>query len=171
MLFHGERHPKDMGGVAIGQFLSALAVDQQVSAATHNQALNALVFLYRQVLDLPPGVIANLVRAKQPQRLPIVLHKHEVTGVLDGLEGVHWLLGHLLYGAGLRLMEGLRLRVKDVDFSANQILVREGKGNKDRLTMLPNVVKAPLLEHLAQTRELHQHDLSRSLGSVYLPYA
>jgi integron integrase len=171
ILFHGKRHPKDMGAVEIGQFLSMLAVDQHVSASTQNQALNALVFLYRNVLDLPPGAIDNLVRAKQPQRLPVVLHKHEVKGVLDGLEGVHWLMGHLLYGAGLRLMECLRLRVKDIDFSANHLVVREGKGKKDRITMLPLAVKAPLLAQLVHARQLHHRDLSRGLGSVYLPYA
>jgi integron integrase len=169
--FHDHRHPADMGGAEIGQFLSALALDRQVSAATQNQALNALVFLYRQVLDRAPGVIDHLVRAKRPQRLPVVLQKHEVKALLEGLEGVHWLMGHLLYGAGLRLMECLRLRVKDIDFSANHIVVREGKGNKDRLTMLPSLVKAPLAAHLTRVQELHQRDLARGLGSVYLPDA
>jgi integron integrase len=171
LAFHGKRHPAGMGEVEIGQFLSALAVEQGVSAATQNQALNALVFLYRHVLKLDVGQIENLVRAKQPQRLPVVLRKHEVKALLDALEGVRWLMGHLLYGAGLRLMECLRLRVKDIDFSANQIVVREGKGNKDRITILPSVVKTPLVAHLAHVRELHHHDLARGLGSVYLPHA
>jgi integron integrase len=171
IVFHGQRHPAEMGEAEIGQFLSALAVDLHVSASTQNQALNAVLFLYRHVLDLNPGWIDNLVRAKRPQRLPVVLQKHEVKALLDGLEGVYWLMGHLLYGAGLRLMECLRLRVKDIDFSANHILVQEGKGNKDRVTMLPSLVKTPLAAHLTRVRELHQRDLAHGLGSVYLPHA
>jgi integron integrase len=171
IVFHGKRHPVEMGEQEIAQFLSALAVDRQVSASTQNQALNAVLFLYRQVLDLNPGWIDNVVRAKRPQRLPVVLRKHEVKALLDALEGVHWIMGHLLYGAGLRLMECLRLRVKDVDFSVNQIIVREGKGNKDRITMLPLAVKVPLAAHLVCVRELHQRDLARGFGSVYLPDA
>ena len=171
IVFHGNRHPAEMGEQEIEQFLSALAVDQRVSASTQNQALNAIFFLYRHVLDLNPGWIDNVVRAKQPQRLPVVLRKHEVKALLDALEGVHWLMGHLLYGAGLRLLECLRLRVKDIDFSANYIVVREGKGNKDRTTMLPLTVKATLAAHLARVRELHQRDLARGFGSVYLPDA
>ena len=155
----------------VSRFLSALAVEQRVSAATQNQALNALVFLYRHVLKLDVGQIENIVRAKQPQRLPVVLRRHEVKALLDALEGVHWIMGHLLYGAGLRLMECLRLRVKDLDFSANHIVVREGKGNKDRITMLPGVVKTLLTAHLAQVRERHQRDLAHGFGSVYLPDA
>lgn len=171
ILFHGKRHPREMGETEIGQFLSALAVERQVSAATQNQALNAVLFLYRHVLDVNPGWIANLVRAKRPQRLPVVLRKHEVKAVLDALEGVPWLMGHLLYGAGLRLMECLRLRVKDIDFSANQIVVREGKGNKDRITMLPIAIKTPLAVHLVEVRKLHHQDLGRGFGSVHIPDA
>lgn len=171
IVFHGKRHPAEMGEVEIGQFLSALAVEQHVSASTQNQALNALLFLYRHVLDLNPGWIDNVVRAKRPQRLPVVLRKHEVKALLDALAGVHWIMGHLLYGAGLRLMECLRLRVKDIDFNANHIVVREGKGNKDRLTMLPLAVKASLAAHLAHVRALHQQDLARGFGRVYLPDA
>jgi integron integrase len=171
ILFHGKRHPTELGEQEVGQFLSALAMEQRVSAATQNQALNALVFLYRHVLKLDVGQIENIVRAKQSQRLPVVLRKHEVKALLEAMEGVHWLMGHLLYGAGLRLMECLRLRVKDIDFSANQIVVREGKGNKDRITMLPGVVKAPLAAHLVRVQELHQRDLARGFGSVYLPNA
>ena len=117
------------------------------------------------------GWLDNVVRAKHPQRLPVVLRKHEVKALLEALEGVHWLLGHLLYCAGLRLLECLRLRGKDIDCSANQITVREGKGNTARLTMLSIAVKAPLAAHLAEVRALHQHDLARGFGSVYLPYA
>jgi len=171
IIFHGRRHPTAMGEKEIGQFLSALAVDHRVSASTQNQALNALLFLSRHVLDLNPGWIDNVVRAKQPHRLPVVLRKHEVKALLDALEGVHWIMGHLLYGAGLRLLECLRLRVKDIDFSANHIVVREGKGHKDRITLLPLAVKASLLAQLARVRELHQHDLAQGFGSVYLPDA
>ena len=171
ILFHGKRHPREMGEAEIGQFLSALAVEQRVSAATQNQALNAVLFLYRHVLDLNPGWINNLVRAKRSQRLPVVLRKHEVKAVLEALEGGKRIMGHLLYGAGLRLMECLRLRVKDIDFSANSIVVREGKGNKDRITMLPLAVKTSLVAHLAEVRELHRQDLMRGFGSVYLPDA
>lgn len=171
IIFHEKRHPAEMGEHEVSRFLSALAVEQRVSAATQNQALNALVFLYRHVLKLDVGQIENIVRAKQPQRLPVVLRRHEVKALLDALEGVHWLMGHLLYGAGLRLMECLRLRVKDIDFSANHIVVREGKGNKDRITMLPGVVKALLTAHLARVRELHHQDLAKGFGSVYMPDA
>ncbi|MBI3756413.1 MAG: integron integrase [Deltaproteobacteria bacterium] len=171
MAFHNNRHPAAMGEQEIGQFLSMLAVDQHVSASTQNQALNALLFLYRHVLDRTLIGLDNIVRAKQPQRLPVVLRKHEVKALLDALEGVHWLMGHLLYGAGLRLMECLRLRVKDIDFSANHIVVREGKGNKDRITMLPRAIKEPLAAHLARVQELHHADLARGFGRVYLPDA
>lgn len=171
IVFHGNRHPAEMREKEIGQFLSMLAVEQHVSASTQNQALNALVFLYRHVLQRDVGQLEHLVRAKQSQRLPVVLRKHEVKALLDALEGVHWLMGHLLYGAGLRLMECLRLRVKDIDFSVNHIVVRAGKGNKDRLTMLPLIVKAALVAHLAHVQELHQRDLARGFGSVYLPDA
>ncbi len=170
-LFHGKRHPRDLGKEEISQFLSALAVDRHVSASTQNQALNALLFLYRYVLAQEVGWLDDVVRAKQPQRLPVVLTRQEVRALLGALEGVHWLMGHLLYGAGLRLMECLRLRVKDVDFSANHIVVRQGKGNKDRITMLPLAVKASLVAHLARVQELHQHDLAHGCGRVYLPDA
>jgi integron integrase len=171
ILFHGKRQPTELGEQEVGQFLSALALEHRVSAATQNQALNALVFLYRHVLKLDVGQIANIVRAKPSHRLPVVLRKHEVKALLAALEGVHWLMGHLLYGAGLRLREGLRLRVQDMDFSANHIVVREGNGNKDRLTLLPLVVKAPLRTHLPQVRALHHQDLARGFGNVYLPDA
>lgn len=171
ILFLENRHSRDQGEHAVAGFLTALAVEHNVSAATQNQALNALVFLYRYVLKRELGSLENIVRAKQPRRLPVVLRKHEVRALFEALEGAHWIMGHLLYGAGLRLLECLRLRVKDIDFSANQITVREGKGNKDRITMLPLAVKAPLAAYLAEVRELHQHDLACGLGSVYLPYA
>ena len=167
----GGRHPGALGGQEVGQFLTALALEQHVSAATQNQALNALVFLYRQVLRREVDWIDHLMRAKRPHRLPLVLCRHEVKALLKALEGEPWLMGHLLYGAGLRLMECLRLRVKDIDFGANQITVRAGKGNKDRITMLPIAVKALLAAHLVRVRELHQQDLARGFGNVYLPDA
>ncbi len=141
---HGKRHPLEMGANGITQFLSALAVQGNVSASTQNQALCALLFLDRHVLGLKLGWLDDIVRAKRPQRLPIVLTRSEVKALLGALEGVHWIMASLLYGAGLRLLECLRLRAKDIDFSSHQILVREGKGNKDRRTMLPAAVKEPL---------------------------
>jgi integron integrase len=171
IFFHNKRHPRDMSAAEIGQFLSHLATDKHVSASTQNQALNAIVFLYHHVLDLNPGWIDTLVRAKRPQRLPVVLTKDEVKALLGAMSGVPWLIANLLYGAGLRLTEGLRLRVKDIDFTVNHIIVREGKGDKDRITMLPTVVKEPLTAHLARIRALHQHDLERGFGRVALPEA
>ena len=171
IFFHNKRHPREMGEGEIGQFLSSLATDKHVSASTQNQALNAIVFLYRHVLDLNPGWIDNLVRAKRPQRLPVVLTREEVKALLGAMDGVPWLIANVLYGAGLRLMECLRLRVKDVDFAANQIVVREGKGQKDRITMLPVIVKGPLTDHLTRVREVHQRDLQCGFGRVLLPDA
>ena len=170
ILFHGKRHPLEMGEAEITRFLSALAVHGQVSASTQNQALCALVFLYRHVLGQNLGWLDGVVRAKRPQRLPVVLTRPEVNALLSALDGVHWIMASLLYGAGLRLLECLRLRVKDIDFASHQILVRQGKGNKDRRTMLPAVVKEPLaaLEHV---RQRHQHDLAHGFGRVYVPDA
>jgi integron integrase len=171
ILFHGKRHPLEMGKDEITRFLSALAVHGQVSASTQNQALCALLFLYREVLSEDFGWLDDVVRAKRPQRLPVVLTRREVKALLGALEGVHWLMASLLYGAGLRLLECLRLRVKDVDFSSHQIIVRAGKGNKDRRTMLPAAVKEPLAAHLEHVRQRHQHDLAQGLGRVYVPDA
>jgi integron integrase len=155
----------------IEQFLNHLAVAKKVAASTQNQALSALVFLYREVLDKEIGWMDNLERAKQPQRLPTVLTETEVRHLLAHLEGRNWLMASLLYGAGLRLMECLRLRVKDIDFEYRQITVRDGKGNKDRITMLPES-SAELLKHqLEKSRILHQQDLAAGYGAVYLPYA
>jgi integrase len=140
ILFHGKRHPLEMGVDEITRFLSTLAVHGQVSASTQNQALCALVFLYRHVLGQNLGWLEDVVRPKRPQRLPVVLTRPEVRALLGALDGVHWIMVSLLYGSGLRLLECLRLRVKDVDFSSHQILIREGKGHKDRRTMLPAAV-------------------------------
>ena len=171
ILFHGKRHPRDMGVQEVHQFLSHLAVEGQVAASTQSQALSAILFLYQQVLQQDIGWLHDVVRAKHPQRLPVVLTQDEVAKVLRQLSGVPWIMGTLLYGAGLRLLECLRLRVKDLDFAYNQIVVRDGKGQKDRVTMLPQPVKTPLQQHLQSIKQLHTRDLEAGHGAVYLPYA
>jgi integron integrase len=171
ILFHGKRHPLEMGKDELTQFLSALAVHEKVSASTQNQALCALVFLYRHVLGRNLGWLEDVVHAKRPQRLPVVLTRPEVKALLGALEGIRWIMASLLYGAGLRLLECLRLRVKDIGFSSHQILVHEGKGNKDRRTMLPAAVKEPLAAHLEHVRQLHQNDVAQGFGRVYVPDA
>src|SRR5258706_1275708 len=171
IFFHQKRHPKDMGASEIEQFLNHLAVEKRVAASTQNQALSALIFLYRAVLRLDLEWMNNLERAKKPARLPVVLTESEVGHVLAYLDGRNWLMASLLYGAGLRLMECVRLRVKDVDFQYLQITVRDGKGNKDRVTMLPEASLEPLKHHLEKVRSLHQQDLDHGCGEVYLPFA
>jgi integron integrase len=171
IFFHNKRHPSEMGEAEIGGFLSSLATDSHVSASTQNQALNALIFLYREILKKDIGYVNGVVRAKRPHRLPVVLTRQEVRSILGSLEGSDWIMAMLLYGAGLRLMECLRLRVKDIDFASNQIVVRAGKGDKDRHTMLPAAVKEPLAKHLDLIRRQHQRDLERGLGRVALPNA
>jgi integron integrase len=171
ILFHGKRHPRDMGGQEVQQFLSHLAVAGHVAASTQSQALSALLFLYQQVLKQDIGWLDDVVRAKQPHRVPVVLTQDEVKAVLAHLSGTTWIMATLLYGAGLRLLECLRLRVKDVDFTYNQIVVRDGKGRQDRVTMLPQQVKAPLRRHLHDVQQLHVQDVQAGAGHVYLPYA
>jgi integron integrase len=171
ILFHNKRHPRDMAENEIRQFLAFLAVNLRVAASTQTVALSALLFLYRDVLKLPLLYIEDIERAKPSRRLPVVFSKTEVQTILAHLSGTHLLLASLLYGAGLRLMEAIRLRVKDVDFAANQITVREGKGNVDRVTMLPQSIKVSLQEHLKRVQQLHQRDLKEGFGQVYLPYA
>lgn len=171
IIFHGKRHPADMGSPELTSFLSALAVQGHVAASTQNQALSALLYLYREVLELDVPWLDGIVRAKRPQRLPVVLTRDEVRAVLRPLEGVPRLMAPLLYGAGLRLLECCRLRVQDVDFGANQLLVRGAKGDKDRMTMLPAIIKVDLVRHLAAVREQHRHDLEIRAGWVELPYA
>jgi integron integrase len=171
IFFHGKRHPLEMGQQEITQFLSALAVKEHMSASTQNQALCALLLLYREVLAQDLGWLEDIVRAKRPRRLPVVLTRPEVKMLLGAIQGVNWIMASLLYGAGLRLLECLRLRVKDIDFSSNQIVVREGKGKKDRVTMLPAIVSTPLVSHLERVRTLHQQDLERGFGRVFLPDA
>jgi len=171
ILFHHKRHPAEMGKAEIEQFLTALAVKRHVAASTQNQALAALLFLYKDVLECDPGWLDDVVRAKRPHRLPTVLTQPETEALLRGLHGVSWIMAMLLYGSGLRLRECLRLRVKDVEFDRNEIVVREGKGKKDRVTMLPTAVKEPLAAHLARVRRLHERDLEAGLGRVQLPNA
>ena len=171
IFFHNKRHPLEMGEPEIARFLSSLASDSHVSASTQNQALNALLFLYHQVLEKEIGLIQGVVRANRPRRLPVVLTKEEVKNVLGCLSGIPWLMAMILYGAGLRLMECCRLRVKDIDFSRNQIVVRAGKGDKNRHTMLPAAVKEPLLQHLQAVKRQHEEDLRMGLGRVALPNA
>ena len=171
IFFHNKRHPAQMGESEIAQFLSSLASDAHVSASTQNQALNALLFLYREILKKSIGYVDGVVRAKRPHRLPVVLTRQEVRSILATLDGSDWIMAMLLYGAGLRLMECLRLRVKDIDFTSNQIIVRAGKGDKDRHTMLPDAVKEPLAKHLDLVKRQHQRELDRGLGRVALPNA
>src|SRR5215472_10008785 len=171
IFFHNNRHPAEMGEKEIAQFLSSLASELDVSASTQNQALNAILFLYREVLRKEIGYVDGVIRAKRPHRLPVVLTRQEVKSVLRILDHSDWLMVMLLYGAGLRLMECLELRVKDIDFTTNQIVVRAGKGDKDRHTMLPAAVKEPLARHLEMMKEQHRRDLERGLGRVALPNA
>jgi len=161
----------EMGEAEITAFLSALAVKARVSASTQNQALSALLFLYRKVLKRELAWLDNVVRAKTPRRLPVVLTRDEVGAVLEQLHGTVRLMATLLYGSGLRLLECARLRIKDVDFNLNHIVVRAGKGNKDRMTLLPAVVKADLARHMERIRKLHEKDLEAGAGWVELPAA
>ncbi|HUE91089.1 integron integrase [Pseudomonas sp.] len=169
--FHQYRHPSEMGAAEVEAFLSDLAVRRNVSASTQNQALAALLFLYKQVLKLDLPWLGEVVRAKKPQRLPVVLSVEEVQAVLAQLQGELWLIASLLYGSGMRLMEVLRLRVKDVDFSSRQIMVRDGKGAKDRVTVLPLRLLEPLKRQLQLVKALHNAELLAGRGDVYLPDA
>ena len=171
--FGGLRHPRELGPAEVTRFLSSLAVDRNVSASTQNQALSALLFLYRDVLEVPVGWLNALVRAKRPARVPVVLTKAEVRRVLAKLKGrpTVALVAMVLYGTGMRLLEALQLRVKDIDFSRNEIIVRGGKGDRDRRTMLPERLKGPFLHHLARVRAQHECDLAAGTGWVELPGA
>ena len=171
IVWSGKRHPRELGTAEVRGFLTYLAVERNVAAATQNQALNALVFLYREVVGGELGWLAGFEPAKRGQRLPEVLSRPEVLLVLGRLSGTHGLIARLLYGTGLRLLEGLRLRVKEVDFARGQVMVREGKGNKDRATMLPEVLREELKVHLQRVRGLHEKDLAAGLGAVWLPKA
>lgn len=171
ILFHDKRHPAEMGEQEISAFLTYLAATKNVAASTQNQALAAILFLYKRVLERDLDWMDNIVRAKRAERIPEVLSPQQVRGLLDRLEGTNQLIARLLYGTGMRLMEGLRLRVCDVDFHYRQITVRSGKGNKDRVTVLPDSLIEPLKAHLRRAKSLHDRDLSEGYGGVYLPHA
>jgi len=171
IFFHNVRHPAEMAEPEINAFLTHLAVKEKVSASTQNQALSALLFLYRHVIGRAVGDLGEVVRARRAKRLPVVLTREKVRTILAQLHGDKHLMASLMYGAGLRLMECLRLRVQDIDFAANQITVRDGKGLKDRVTMLLEKMRTRLLEHLERVRRVHQRDLSEGYGRVQMPYA
>ncbi len=169
--FHDKTHPKNLGAQDVEAFLTHLAVAGKVSASTQNQAKSAILFLYREVLEIQLPWLDKVTQAKAPKKLPVVLTVAEVQAVLSRLHGSHLLIASLLYGGGMRLMEAVRLRVKDVEFARHEIIVREGKGFKDRVTMLPEAVLAPLKLHLAKVQALHDEDLAHGFGEVYLPFA
>jgi integron integrase len=171
IFFHNKRHPVEMAEPEIARFLSSLATESRVSGSTQNQALNALLFLYHQVLGKEIGYVNGMVRAKKAPRLPVVLSRGEVQALLSYLNDSEKIMATLLYGAGLRLMECCRLRVKDIDFSQNQIVVRAGKGDKDRYTMLPAAIKEVLIKHLDDGKRQHQNEVEQNLGRVILPNA
>jgi len=171
ILFHGKRHPRELGAPEVQAFLSHLAVERQVAASTQNQAKAALIFLYKEVLAVDLPWLGEIVHAKRQPRLPVVLTPGEVRVLLDQMEGVMGLVARLLYGTGMRLMEVLRLRVKDLDFVARELVVREGKGGKDRVTVLPASLVAPLRAHLERVQTLHASDLAEGFGEVLLPDA
>jgi integron integrase len=169
--FHNKQHPRDLSESHITEFLNFLAVQKKVASSTQNQALCAMVFLYREVIKKDLSQFVDLVHAKRPSRLPVVFTPDEIRTILLQLDGVTWIMGQLLYGAGLRVMECVRLRVKDVDFGYRQITVRDGKGQKDRVTMLPEIVIESLSRHLEKVKKSHEIDLQTGFGTVYLPYA
>jgi integron integrase len=171
ILFHGKRHPRDMGAPEVRAFLNHLAVDRHVAPSTQNQAKASLLFLYRNLLEVDLPWLSEVIQAKRQPRLPVVLTPGEVRTLLDQMEGGMALVARVLYGTGMRLMEGLRLRVKDVEFDRREIVVRDGKGGKDRVTMLPDCLVEPLRKHLDKVRALHERDLEEGFGEVYLPDA
>ncbi len=169
--FHHDRHPAEMAEREMNAFLTHLAIKEKVSASTQNQALATLLFLYRHVIGRAVGDLGEVIRARKPEWLPVVMARKEVKAVLANLTGEKWLMAAIMYGAGLRLMEGLRLRVQDIDFSLNEILVRDGKGAKDRITMLSESLKVPLQDHLKQVKAVHEQDVADGWGRVQLPHA
>ncbi|HET8704919.1 MAG TPA: integron integrase [Pseudomonadales bacterium] len=171
ILFHNKRHPSELGEAEVEAFLTHLAVDRNVTASTQNLALAAILFLYKEVLHIDLAWLDNIHRAKKPARLPTVLTRREVDLIIDQMEGPSKLMASLLYGTGMRLMECLRLRVKDVDFHYEQITIRDGKGAKDRVTMLPRSLKEPLLRQIKKAKHIHEMDLDDGFGEVYLPNA
>ncbi len=171
ILYHKKRHPKDMREPEVAEFLTHLSVKRNVAPATQTLALNALVFLYRKVLNDPLGEIHGIIRSKRNEKIPVVLSELEVTHLLSNLEGIHWLVACMLYGSGLRLMECIRLRVKDLDFNRLSITVRQGKGGKDRVVTLAKHLVIPLKRHLESVKTTHERDITEGYGRVYLPYA
>jgi len=171
ILYHGKRHPQEMGRVEVERFLSHLAVDRSVAPSTQNQALSAILFLYKEVLEIELEWLQEVTRARQRERLPVVLTRDECRAVLARIDGELGLMARLLYGSGLRLMECVRLRVKDVDLARRQLFVRQGKGGKDRVTVLAAGVVDPLSRQIERVRSIHEQDLSRGFGGVYLPNA
>jgi integron integrase len=171
ILFHNKRHPQDMGATEVEKFLTHLAVERRVAASTQNQAFSAILYLYKEVLKIPIPTDFQFIGAKKAKRLPIVLTQNEVQQVLRRMSGVAFLTAQLLYGSGLRIDEAIRLRVQSIDFEQRQILVRDGKGAQDRITMLPKCIVKSLQEHLLKVQNLHQTDLQKGFGRVYLPYA
>jgi len=171
ILFHNKKHPQNMGAQEVEQFLTYLAVKGRVASSTQNQALSAILFMYNEVLKIELPWLKDVTRAKRSGKIPLVFSKNEIQKLLAKLDGTNWIMAQLLYGAGLRLMECLRLRVKDIDFDLNQITVRDGKGKKDRVTMLPEIVKLHLQQHSEKVKIIHQQDLSEGYGEVYLPFA
>lgn len=169
--FHNKRHPNEMGPDEITAFLTYLAVTRKVSASTQNQALNAILFLYKKVLEIDLPWMDGIVRAKRPQHLPVVFTRDEVKAILSQFDGTRWLILSMIYGCGLRVLECLRMRVKDADFHYRQIVVRDGKGNKDRVTMLPAPLIEPLRSHLIRVKQLHEQDLESGYGCVFMPFA
>ena len=171
ILFHGKRHPQEMGGAEVEAFLTYLAVERHVSASTQNQAKAAILYLYKQVLQIELAWLDEVVQAKTPKRLPVVLTASEVRALLLHMQGTTGLVAQLLYGTGMRLLEALRLRVKDVEFARREVVIREGKGNKDRVTVLPENLILPLQAQLQKARALHEKDLEAGFGRVHLPHA
>lgn len=171
IFFHQVRHPAEMAEAEVNQFLTHLAVKEKVSSSTQNQALSALLFLYRYVIERPIGDLGNVIRARKSKRLPVVLTREEVRAALNQLHGAQRLIAVLMYGSGMRLMECLRLRVKDVDFAAGEIMIREGKGDKDRHTMLPERLRPAMEKQLARVKQIHARDLADGFGRVALPFA
>jgi integron integrase len=169
--FHGTRHPRELGGEEVSEFLTHLVTSRNVAAATQNQALAALLFLYKNVLDVELPWLDQVVRSKRPRRLPVVLSRAEVREVLKHLSGPYWLVASLLYGSGLRLLEALCLRVKDVDLERRSLVVRDAKGQKDRVTVLPDSLVTPLRRHLSDVRRDHERAIAAGFGGVELPYA
>lgn len=170
-IFHKMKHPRKMGIPEIEAFLSHLATSERIGRSTQNQAFNALLFLYKEVLRIPLEEPINALRAPRRQRIPVVMTREETQRVLEAMSGTMKTMARLMYGSGLRLMECVRLRVQDLDFAANQLIVRAGKGNKDRRTMLPQSIQPDLLEHLKRVRIIHERDLAEGFGRVYLPPA